>query len=154
VRTATIAEWLAHVHSSPPQARAEWADRRLATLPLGARFDSVRISADVLHAALGNIRPAAVGPLVEQLLQGPVIQDADFSFYPLVPVGRVGHWQSRAGEYLGAGGWLGVPQVNQLAPPGTYWVVPMREAGHLCDLRRVAELVAVGAARLAPRAVS
>ncbi|MEU8886754.1 hypothetical protein [Streptomyces sp. NPDC048442] len=147
--SATAAtEWLAHAHSVPPQARAEWADQRLAMLPLGKRFDAVRIPADVLHAALITPHPAAEGPLLEQLLGGPVIQDDERWVYPLVPLGGAVRWRSRAAAYLGHGSWLGVPQVDQLAPPGAYWVVPMCEPGRLCALARVAELVEVGAARL------
>ncbi|MFD3516184.1 hypothetical protein [Streptomyces sp. NPDC058657] len=146
---ASTAKWLAHAHSVPPQAWAEWADKRVAMLPLGHRFDAVRIPADVLYAAILNVRPAAVSKLLEQLLGGPVIQDAERWFYPLVPVGRADRRQSPAAEYLGQGAWLGVPRIDQLAPPRSYWVVPVREPGRLCNLARVAELVAVGAARLA-----
>jgi hypothetical protein len=143
------ADWLAHAHVTEGAAHSEWATHRLAVLPLGVRFDAVRIPVEVLYAAILDVRPAGVSPLLEQLLGGPVIQDADRWFYPLVPVGPAARWQFRAAAYLGKGAWLGVPQVTLLAPPGAYWVVPVREPGRLCDLARVAELVSVGAARLA-----
>jgi hypothetical protein len=149
-RTSPLSDWLAHAQADPETAHREWRDQALAVLPLGVRFDTVRIPAEILYAALVNTRPAAVSPLLEQLLGGPVIQDADRWFYPLVPVGPAARWRSGAtAEYLGAGAWLGVPQVDQLAPPGTHWIVPVREPGRLCGLARVAELVDVGAARLA-----
>lgn len=147
--TLACASWLANAHTDPVAAHEEWADRRLAVLPLGVRFDAVRIPADVLYAALVNVRPAGVAPLLEQVLGGPVIQDAERWFYPLLPVGPAARWRSREADYLGSDTWLGVPQIDQLAPPGAYWVVPVRKPGRLCDLARVAELVAVGAARLA-----
>lgn len=146
-----ISEWLARAHDDPATVHREWMDRRLAVLPLGRRFDAVRIPVEVLDAALGGLRglrPAAVAPLLEQVLRGPVIQDDARWFYPLVRVGGAVRWRSHAARYLGQG-WLGVPQVDQVAPPGTYWVAPVREPGSLCDLARVAELVEVGAARLA-----
>lgn len=142
------ATWLAHAHPDPTVVHKEWRDQVLAVLPLGARFDAVRIPADVLHAGV-IVRPAGLAPLLEQLLGGPVIQDSTRWFYALVPVGPAARWQSRAADYLGLGTWLGVPQVDQLAPPGMHWVVPVREPIRLCDLARVAELVEVGAARLA-----
>ncbi|GHH32609.1 hypothetical protein [Streptomyces candidus] len=148
---ADAANWLAHAHADPPTAHHDWQARTLTVLPLGVRFDAVRIPADVLYAAILNVRPAGVSRLLDQLLGGPVVQDADRWFYPLVPVGRADRWQSRAARYLGRGAWLGVPQVDQVAPPGAYWAVPMQEPGRLCDLARVAELVAVGAARLTGR---
>ncbi|WP_433547585.1 hypothetical protein ACQPZG_22790 [Streptomyces sp. CA-294286] len=151
ISQAATAEWLARTHADPPTAHQEWQDQRLTVLPLGVRFDAVRIPVETLYAAILNIRPAAVSRLLEQLLGGPVVQDADRWFYPLVPVGPAARWHSRAAEYLGQGAWLGVPQADQLAPPGAYWVVPVREPGRLCDLARVDELVAVGTARLSGR---
>jgi hypothetical protein len=148
-RTISVSGWLARAHADPPTAHREWQDQLLTVLPLGVRFDAVRIPVEVLYAAILNVRPAGVSPLLEQLLGGPVIQDADRWFYPLVPVGPAARWRSRTAAYLGFGCWLGVPQVDQLASPGAYWAVPMREPGRLCDLARVAELVSVGAARLA-----
>ncbi|MEU8892988.1 hypothetical protein [Streptomyces sp. NPDC048442] len=143
----TPSHWLALAHPSPARAHGEWRTHRVAMLPLGQRFDTVRIPAAVLYAALHDVRPAAVSPLLEQVLDGPVIQDAERWFYPLVPVSGAVRWQSRAATYVGEG-WLGVPEIHQVPPPGAYWVVPMREPGHLCDQTRVAELVAVGSARL------
>ncbi|MFD3517689.1 hypothetical protein [Streptomyces sp. NPDC058657] len=148
IGTSTGADWLASAHGTPPQVWAEWAAEGIAHLPLGVRFDAVRIPADVLYAAIINDTPAGVAPRLEELLGGPVIQDAERWFYPLVPVGRADRWQSPAARYLGQGEWLHVPRVTQLAPLEAYWAVPMQAPGRLCDLQGVAELVAVGAARL------
>ncbi|MFF0746657.1 hypothetical protein ACFYVL_40345 [Streptomyces sp. NPDC004111] len=120
----------------------------MAMLPLGALFDTIRIPADVLYAALVNVRPAGVGQTLANLLGGPVIQDDERWFYPLVRVGGAVRWHSPAARYLSQG-WLAVPRADQLAPPGAYWVVPPREPGRLCDLGRVGEMVSVGVSRLA-----
>ncbi|WP_433547581.1 hypothetical protein ACQPZG_22770 [Streptomyces sp. CA-294286] len=146
-----VAEWLAGAHADPPTAHHDWQARNLTVLPLGVLFDTVRIPAEVLHAAILHVRPAGMSRLLEQLLGGPVVQDADRWFYPLVPVGRADRRQPGAARYLGRGAWLGVPQVDRIAPPGAYWAVPVRAPGRLCDPARVDELVAVGTARLAGR---
>jgi hypothetical protein len=119
----------------------------VAVLPLGTRFDTVRIPVEVLYAALGTRNRSVVGPLLELALRGPVIQDSERWFYPLVPVGGAPDWAAPAGTYL-ARGWLGVPCTDRLAPPGMYWCVPAREPGLLCELSRVAALVEAGSARL------
>ncbi|MFD3513413.1 hypothetical protein [Streptomyces sp. NPDC058657] len=140
------AGWLAHAHGSPEAASLEWTERNVAVLPLGTRFDTVRIPVGIIYAALGTRSRTVVGPLLELALHGPVIQDSERWFYPLVPVGGAPDWTAPAGTYL-ARGWLGVPRPDQLAPPGMYWCVPAREPGRLCDLARVAALVEAGFAR-------
>ncbi|MEU8889365.1 hypothetical protein [Streptomyces sp. NPDC048442] len=144
---AEASGWLARAHQAPDVAPLEWTERHVAVLPLGSRFDAVRIPVEVVYAAVGTRNQAAVGPLLEAVLGGPVIQDSERWFYPLVPVGGAPNWIARSGTYLGHG-WLGVPRTDQLAEPGMYWSVPMRAPGRLCDLMAVAELVEVGFARL------
>lgn len=46
--------------------------------------------------------------------------------------------------------YLGVPRLNRLEPPGTYWVVPPRYDGDLCSPQLVRELVDAGRRQLAP----
>ncbi|MFF0747312.1 hypothetical protein ACFYVL_43720 [Streptomyces sp. NPDC004111] len=123
----------------------------LTVLPLGVRFDAVRIPTDVLYAALGNTPIEDVPAKLDGVLGGPVIQDAYRWFYALVPVGSPDRWQFRSAEYKGAGCWLGVPQIDKVRPPGAYWLVPPRQPRRLCSLASVAELVGVGSARLSGR---
>ncbi|GAA3489687.1 hypothetical protein [Streptomyces cremeus] len=140
---ARIAAWLAHAHRTPSVAEEEWDARRVAMLPLGRRFDAVRIPAEVVHAGLGTDNRDAVGALLSTMLGGgPVIQDSD-TVYALVAPGQAEKWAAPTGSYRWRG-WLTVPRPDQLAEPGVHWLTEMSRPGRLCDLDAVARVAARG----------
>lgn len=147
-RDTRASDWLAHTHDDPQVPHREWAERAVALLPLGRRFDVVRIPAAVVHAALGTENRDAISRTLGLLLGGPVVQDGQMWTYALVPVGGVASWPAHAGEYLSAGSWPAVPRPDQLGRPGPHWAVAPDTPGRLCDPAAVSQLVAVGAARL------
>lgn len=149
-----IAEWLARAHPVPQQAQIEWSSNGVALLPLGDRFAAIRISGGLMHTALGCDEPLQVAKDLAKRLQGPVIHDhriAGSTYYPLVNwgAGVLGQLeQDPDAPCLGVGTYLGVPRIDRLEPPGTYWIVPPRYDGDLCPPRAVRELVAAGRRRL------
>lgn len=52
--------WLAQAHPAPHQVHEEWLHHGVALLPLGRRFDAIRVPAARIHAALGTDDPATV----------------------------------------------------------------------------------------------
>ncbi|MFJ4873794.1 hypothetical protein ACIP93_01035 [Streptomyces sp. NPDC088745] len=142
-----VADWLARAHADPDAAHREWAERGVAMLPLGVRFDAVRIPFSVVRAALGTDNRDAIGRTLPQMLGGPVIQDGEKWTYPLVPTGGASAWSARAGNYRGRG-WLAVPDTDQLGPPGMYWTVAMAAPGRLCEPAAVASMIEAGVSAL------
>ncbi|MEN8649622.1 hypothetical protein ABCR94_02955 [Streptomyces sp. 21So2-11] len=137
------ADWLARALRIPSVAHAEWAERGVALLPLGERYDAVRIPAEVMRAA----RP---DPLPDIL--GPVVLDPYAShFYALVPPGTTHSWRSPLARCLGRGAWLGVPHVERTQPPGLHWVAPMETAGALCSPTALSDLISKGHDQLTSR---
>ncbi|MFG2815117.1 hypothetical protein [Streptomyces sp. NPDC048410] len=131
-----IRDWLAGAHESPGQARREWARCGLALLPLGSRFDAVRIPGDLVHAAVGS----------GAALEGPVIHDVrtlGATYWALVP-----HQDDWTGgpdtPLLSHGTYLGVPDLTVVGPPGSFWVTPPRHRHHLCRTEDVLALLACG----------
>ncbi len=55
-----ISEWLARAHPVPQQAHTEWSRQGVALLPLGERFAAVRLTGELVHAAIGCTEPSAV----------------------------------------------------------------------------------------------
>lgn len=51
---AQIADWLARAHKASAVAAREWTSDLVAMLPLGTRFDAVRIRPEVVQAAAGS----------------------------------------------------------------------------------------------------
>ncbi len=147
----SVADWLAYARTDPAAVHREWAERRVAMLPLGTHFDAVRLPTDVLHAALGTDNQDAIRHVLPGLLAGPVIHDGDAWLYALVEPGSPAPRPTRVRRCLGIGEHLPVPRVDQLGPPGLHWVVAPDTPGRLCARALVDELVAVGAARLAER---
>lgn len=147
-----VSEWLARTHPAPERVRRDWAEQRVALLPLGERLAAVRIASEIVHAAVQSENRAQVADVLYALLGGAIIYDrrvAGGTYYALVD-GRSGStWvHGDAVTYLGRGTYLGVPRIDQRRGPGTYWVVPPQYEGHLCPPSTVLELVAVGHARL------
>lgn len=130
--TRLITTWLARAHPIPEQAHAEWAERGVALLPLGRRFDAIRVPTARMHAAAGSSEPEAVAATLAAWLHGPVFRDTRYSegpYYVLVPPGA--QWVGEE-EHLGADTYLGVPRVGGLTMLAA-WVVRPRHPGNVCD---------------------
>lgn len=145
---STVSDWLARAHDDPATAHREWAAQAVALLPLGVSFDAVRVPASVVRAALGTDNQEAIAHTLPVMLGGPVIQDGAKWTYALVPTGGIASWPPQAGTYCGTG-WLAVPRIDQLAPPGLHWAAAPDTPRRLCNLVAVGQMLAVGAARLA-----
>ncbi|MFK8908220.1 hypothetical protein [Streptomyces sp. YS-3] len=95
-----ITAWLASAHSVPAQARQEF-DVGIALVPTGEKFDAIRLSAQVVHAAANSEDPDAVAAFLAQALEGgAVIHDAygvGVWYYALVPPGTHATWQVPGG---------------------------------------------------------
>jgi hypothetical protein len=147
----TVEEWLASAHSSPGSVHHEWDNAgRLALIPLGRRFEAVRIPEDIVEAAAGCGSPAFVGAWLTKCLHGgPVIHDPRFRrYYPLVPPHSAEKWLVPGTERLGEGTYLGVPRADRTEfdsrTRASYWAVPMRRPGRLCGVADVLALVVAG----------
>lgn len=127
-----ISDWLAHADPAPDRVRAEWAYRGIALLPLGRRFDAVRVPARRVHAAVGSDEPRTVAAALADWMQGPVIRDTrgDGQAY-YVLVAPCADWDG-AEERLGTGAYLGVPRLGGPSMLAA-WVVPPPHPGGLCD---------------------
>ncbi|MEU9402229.1 hypothetical protein [Streptomyces sp. SID4985] len=134
-----IRDWLAGAHASPEQARREWSRCGVALLPLGPRFDAVRIPGDLLHAAVG-------GGDIGNVLNGPVIHDVRTlgpTYWALVP--HQGDWPGDPETpLLSHGTYLGVPDLIVTGPPGSFWVTPPSRRHHLCRAEDVLALIDYG----------
>ncbi|GGV19275.1 hypothetical protein [Streptomyces spectabilis] len=136
-----IADWLAQAHPLPSRARREWADAYVAMIPLGRRFDAVRVPAARVHAAVAGEEPATVAAALKDWLRGPVIRDLRSplgAYYFLVPPGA--EWDGPEAR-LSTGTYLGVPRVGHIAYLMT-WVVPPEHPGNLCDVAALHTLLA------------
>lgn len=132
------AEWLARSQQEPAQAWREWSPcgGGVAMLPLGRRFVAPRLPEELVYAAVETSEPQAVAARLAKAL-GPVIFDGRAmggTYYALMGLqdGRVWEHEGVA-PLLGRGTYLGVPRLDRLKPPGTYWVVPPRHVGDLCE---------------------
>ncbi|MFD5741299.1 hypothetical protein ACFXJM_08275 [Streptomyces massasporeus] len=110
----------------------EWGGvAALALIPLGWRFEAVRISQAVVQRAVGSgTPPVARARLAHRLDGGPVIHDPGFCrYYALVPPGTAKTWCTPVAECLGEGTYLGVPRVDRIGLDAhtrvSYWAVPM-----------------------------
>ncbi|MCF3124772.1 hypothetical protein IPZ68_34470 [Streptomyces arenae] len=147
-----IADWFARTLQAPEQARREWADTGVALLPLGLRFDAVRLPDRLVHAALRSAVPDEIAARLGRLLRGPVIYDGRTmggTYYALIrPIERSRWRHQDIAPRLGADTHMGVPRLIRTEPPGTYWVVLPRFEGDLCELSAVESLVTAGHAAL------
>ncbi|MFD5700632.1 hypothetical protein [Streptomyces lasiicapitis] len=136
-----ITTWLARTHPLPQQAHAEWAFRGVALLPLGRRFDAIRVPTERVHAAVGSSDPDVVAATLAEWLDGPVIRDTRHSngaYYVLVRPGA--QWDG-AEEYLGKDTYLGVPRIGDVTMLAA-WVVQPRHPGNVCDVAHLRALLA------------
>ncbi|WP_416985940.1 hypothetical protein [Streptomyces sp. T028] len=126
----------------------------MALLPLSGLFAAVRLPGELVHAAIGCEEPCQVAVALRERLQGPVIHDhrtTGPTYYVLIQWHAGLVWDyAEAAPCLYGDTYLGVPRLDRLEPPGTYWVVPPRYDGDLCRPQFVRELVDAGRRQLAP----
>lgn len=138
------------------RARREWRDQDVAMLPLGTLFSAIRIPAAVVLAS-GRCRSHTdANQFLATVLDGPVICDPrGHSYYALVPASTPRTWHEAADDWrvvdvdvLGRGTLLGVPPLDRTEfEPVTavsYWAVPMKSMGLLCNPLTVGRLIAAG----------
>ncbi|MFE6398919.1 hypothetical protein [Streptomyces alboflavus] len=138
--------WFARAHPLPDQAHTEWARHGVALLPLGRRFDAIRIPAAHLHTAVGSAEPHTVAQALAERLHGPVFRDTRYSeapYYALVPPDTA--WAD-AEQHLGRDAYLGVPHPDGSPSPLACWVVPPPAPGTLCDPAHLRTLLGIAAA--------
>ncbi|MFF1765241.1 hypothetical protein [Streptomyces sp. NPDC058249] len=147
-----VAEWLTKEHPVPNQVWTEWSTHGVALLPLGKRFAAIRMPMEVVHAAVESDDSVQVTAVLRDLLGGPVVYDrrvVGTTYYALVQCSADLSWaHGEVAPCLGRGIYLGVPRLDRLRPPGTYWVVAPRYPGELCPPQAVATLVEAGRRRL------
>lgn len=132
-RQQSIATWLAAADPHPDTVHAAWAQQGLALIPLGRRFDAIRVPAERVHAAVGSAEPEAVAAFLADWLDGPVIRDVRSAFGPYyVLVATDAAWHG-AEERLSTNTLLGVPRPGDPLTTLTRWVVPPSAPGDLCD---------------------
>lgn len=140
-----ITAWLARAHPHPEQAHAEWNERGVALLPLGARFSVVRLPERLVHAAVGSTDLDTVEAALAERLQGPVIRDTFANgrpYYPLIQWHAGVVWETdEDAPCLGEGTYMGVPSLGRVTPPGTYWLIRPRVEGDLCRPEAVQRLI-------------
>ncbi|MGW2226782.1 hypothetical protein [Streptomyces formicae] len=150
---SAVTDWFARTLDVPEQARREWRESGVALLPLGERFDAIRMPDALVQAAVNSTLPDVIAWHLVHILSGPVVYDQRTlggCYYALVrPLGRRGAWRFQdIAPRLGAHTHLGVPRLTRTAPPGTYWVVLPRFEGDLCEPSAVERLVIAGSAVL------
>ncbi|WP_405712424.1 hypothetical protein OG264_25870 [Streptomyces xanthophaeus] len=148
------ADWYARCLAEPATAHAEWQDHGVAVLPLGARFEAVRIPDAVAYVATESAEDRVVDIALALALEGPVIHDSrGRNYYALVEPGAAERWRARSAvECLGYGTHLGVPDMGQdRAAPNRpiYWAATPGPGEYFCRIAAVQLLVRIGAARLA-----
>ncbi|MEU2563851.1 hypothetical protein ABZ626_31655 [Streptomyces longispororuber] len=136
-----VTAWLAGAALHPEAVWAEWEQYGVALIPLGRRFDAVRVPAERMHAAAGSDTPRIVANALEAWLAGPVLRDLRSSLGPYyVLIAPDAEW-SGPEDRLSTNTYLGVPR------PGhptmlTRWIVEPQTPGHLCDPRHLRALLA------------
>lgn len=145
---ATLTAWFAHSQLAPEQACREWAESGVALLPLGGRFDAVRLPEALVQAAVGVTAPQAVATRLAWLIAGPVVYDGRTlggSYYALTKPCRDRVWKHQdCAPRLSRGTYLGVPRLDRTEPPGPYWIVRPRFEGDLCEPATVAAVIGLG----------
>ncbi|MGW2865263.1 hypothetical protein [Streptomyces sp. NPDC001205] len=151
-RQAAVSAWLAGSLNRPHNACQEWQESHVAVLALGRRFSAVRLTEKLVYAvAAAEGTTAATATTVLRTLNGPVIHDPyGHRYYALVP-SSPGSDLGPYAKHLGLGHYVGVPRVGDCEPGGShasYWAVPMRAPGDLCDPARLVRLIETGTAAL------
>ncbi|WP_051852538.1 hypothetical protein [Streptomyces aureocirculatus] len=138
-----ITEWLAQTDPNPRAVYRAWDKDGVALLPLGRRFDAIRVPCERVYA-VGSGDPQIVATALLSWLDGPVIRDLRSSmgpYYVLIPPDSP--WDGTE-ECLGNDTYLGVPRPGVLSLHA-HWVVPPLCPGQLCDPAHLAALLATAA---------
>ncbi|MCX5375917.1 hypothetical protein [Streptomyces sp. NBC_00091] len=148
------ADWYASCLSEPADAQSEWQDHGIAVLPLGARFEAVRIPDALAYAAAESSERRVVDIALALAFEGPVIHDSrGRNYYALVEPGTSDRWSPRSPvECLSRGTHLGVPDISLDRPSESrpiYWAATPGPGAYFCRTAAVQLLVRVGAARIA-----
>ncbi|MET8687954.1 hypothetical protein ABZV77_27465 [Streptomyces sp. NPDC004732] len=146
-----VFDWLARSQAAPHQAHREWAERGIALLPLGKRFNTVCLPARIVYRAVGTEDLDIVTATLAELLNGPVIHNRpQHLYYALIEPSPTMRWMQKYSEapMLGAGGFLSVPASDLRGPTGLYWAVRPRIVGDLCPVQSVAALVHIARSEL------
>ncbi|MFI6054613.1 hypothetical protein ACIBCO_31560 [Streptomyces violascens] len=152
-----VADWLAASLNNPSGARQQWTDHHIAVLALGRRFSAVRLAEELVYAVAVTQDPA-IATTVLRMLDGPVIHEPRaHRFYVLVPSSPPAQNLGPYATCLGLGHYVGVPRVGDDEPDenhASYWAVPMKAPGALCDPSAVAGLIKAGTTALTSQADS
>ncbi|MGW4727387.1 hypothetical protein [Streptomyces sp. NPDC004291] len=148
-RELAAATWLLLAARDAKAARHEWATYGVALLRCGILFSAVRMSAGLVHAAVGTDDREEVANFLDVALGGgPVIHDTGGrQFYALTPASTLRYWRTVGTECLGTDAFLGVPATDLTQPVprcSAYWAVPMDGPASLCPPGSVARLVGIG----------
>ncbi|HWU08103.1 MAG TPA: hypothetical protein VN520_17250 [Streptomyces sp.] len=151
-RELAAAQWLLLSAFDTRQARHDWATYGVALLRCGVLFSAVRMPAAVVHAAAGTDDREELAAFLEDALNGgPIFYDGGGrQFYALTPRGTARRWGATGIERLGPSAFLGIPATDITEPDPrctSYWCVPMRGSGFLCQPRAVARLAVTGRTR-------
>ncbi|MFD0413070.1 hypothetical protein [Streptomyces sp. NPDC127108] len=136
-----ISAWLAGADPHPGAVHTAWAERGLALLPLGHRFDAIRVPAARVHAAVHSDDPHTVAAFLRDWLAGPVIRDtrgAPGPYYVLIAPHSTWHGTE---ERLSTHTFLGVPRLGHPVSTLTRWVVQPTAPGELCDPAHLSALL-------------
>ncbi|CAM5521138.1 hypothetical protein SALBM135S_02126 [Streptomyces alboniger] len=143
-----LSAWFAHSQPAYEQACREWEESGVALLPLGGRFDAVRLPETLVRTAVGVTAPQEVAARLSWLIEGPVIYDGRTlggSYYALMKPYRARAWKHQViAPRLSHGTYLGVPRLDHTEPPGPYWIVHPRFEGDLCEPAAVAAVIGLG----------
>lgn len=166
-RALATQQWLLSTLDEEGRSRSltEWAEHRMALLPLGTLFSAVRIPGRLVHVLADPTEPADADAFLRDALDGgPVICDPNaIRYYALVPASMPEKWREAAVDWrslgveaLGRGTVVGVPRLDvvEFDPRtyGSYWSVSMSSAAMLCEPRDVARLIAEAGRQLAVEA--
>lgn len=141
-------DWLAAAHPDPSSVRRLWLEDARAMLPVGVRWDAIKVPASILRQLAGDDPGQVRSLLTETGAAGPTVVDPGRSYYLLVPRGTAAAWRVHGTECLGVACYLSTPAPSCTTPPGAHWLTPPDGTGVLCDPAAVRELVA---AALGPR---
>ncbi|MEO3976279.1 hypothetical protein [Streptomyces sp. CAU 1734] len=147
-----IEEWLAGSRNNPSEPLNDWTQRSYTVLPMGVRFDAVRIPSDLVHAAVDTaddgVDHTVVADALRLAVAGPVLADHTRWYYALVPPQSTDKWPCGLARCLGRGAWIVTPRATITDHIGVHWCVPMDHPGALCDPARVVALIERGRDRL------
>ncbi|MEV0976548.1 hypothetical protein [Streptomyces sp. NPDC049915] len=146
-RQFAVKSWLLGAVKDRRAAREEWAAHDVALLHCGGIFSAVRIPSNLVWAAAGTEKLAAVDAFLRRwFTDGAMFMDLHaHHYYALVPASTARQWNARelpGVECLGHDHYLGVPAVRCTEPRGrAYWCLSMDSPGCLCYVDEVEQLL-------------